>query len=380
MHNRLFRRVAAGALLVSAACASGAQRTEPAGAAPSPGAATAPGANYLYVTNQGEATVALIDVDRRELVTTLDLQELGFSANAKPHHVVVEPDGSHWYVSLVGDNVVVKLDRQNRVVGRAPFEVAGLMALDPARDRLVVGRSMSAVNPPKRIGVVDRDDMSIEEIDVFFPRPHGIVVQPSSGTVYSASMGVNQVAAIDVEDEEVELVDVAGPQHAFMQFALSPDQRTLVASTELTGKLMVFDVSEPASPRLVREVEIGPMAFDPIFTPDGRYVYVPSKGGNFVAKVDARSWEVVGRIEGDAFAEPHGVAFSPDGRWLFVSNNNLRAAHDMGGGEHARHEAGPVKNEGRGWVTVIDTRTDTVEKTIALGKNPTGMGVAAPNR
>ena len=39
-------------------------------------------------------------------------------------------------------------------------------------NQLVVTRSMSAVNPPKRIAVIDRTKMKGDEIDVLFPRPH----------------------------------------------------------------------------------------------------------------------------------------------------------------------------------------------------------------
>jgi len=52
------------------------------------------------------------------LLPLFDFTTMGFSAT-KPHHIVVEPDGSYWYVSLVGDNAVVKLDRANHVVAKA---------------------------------------------------------------------------------------------------------------------------------------------------------------------------------------------------------------------------------------------------------------------
>src|SRR5690606_23906010 len=145
--------------------------------------------------------------------------------NAKPHHIAVEPDGSFWYVTLIGENRIVKLDRNNQVAGQATFEVPGMLALHPTQDLLFVGRSMTAVNPPKRIGVIKRSDMSIEEVDVLFPRPHAMVLDAKDNTVYTASLAVNQMAAIDVASEKVQIVEVGGKQHAIMQFALSPDGR-----------------------------------------------------------------------------------------------------------------------------------------------------------
>ena len=67
-----------------------------------PSASSAQGqSDFLYVANQAAATISIIDVASNEVTETIDLQELGFSANAKPHYVVVEPDGSFWYVSLI---------------------------------------------------------------------------------------------------------------------------------------------------------------------------------------------------------------------------------------------------------------------------------------
>ena len=100
----------ASLLLLAAACA-------PAVAGAGPGV-TGP-APMVYVPNQSSATVSVIDTRLDSVVATVDLQALGFSATAKPHHVAVEPDGSHWYVSLIGENTVVKFDRENHIVGRA---------------------------------------------------------------------------------------------------------------------------------------------------------------------------------------------------------------------------------------------------------------------
>ena len=48
--------------------------------------------NAVYVCNQAGATISIIDPDSNDVVETVDLTEKGFSSNAKPHHVVVDPD------------------------------------------------------------------------------------------------------------------------------------------------------------------------------------------------------------------------------------------------------------------------------------------------
>jgi len=346
--------------------------------ASSPEPAATAGAGLLFVCNQDDATVSILDLETRAEVHRVDLQALGYSPNARPHHIAVEPDGSHWYVSLIGEGKVLKLDREHRVVGEAPFETPGMLALDPARDRLYVGRSMSAVNPPNRIGVIQRSDMTIDEVDVFFPRPHALVLNPDNGIVYTASLGVNQIAAVDPETERSVLTDVEGPPHALMQFALSPDRGTLAISGEISHTVLFFDVSaDPLRPRFLGSVDVDRQPFDPIFSPDGRTVWLGNKAANVITAVDVASMEVVHRLDDPRIREPHGAATSPDGRWILISNTNVREDHSMhmgGGGGHA-HAAAPVRG-GMGSVAIIDAATGELVAVVEVGNNATGIAAA----
>lgn len=312
---------------------------------------------YLYAPSQDDAVVSVIDIETLEVVETIDLRELGFSANAKPHHTVVEPDGSHWYLSLIGENRIVKFDRDNQIVAQADFEVPGMLALHPTEDILFAGRSMSAVNPPTRVGIVDRSTMEAEEADVFFPRPHAIALAGGGTWLFTASLALNQMAALDWREEELELVDLEGPIHTIVQFAVSPDGSTMVGTGEMTGQLLVYDISDPMAPTRTATVEVGQRPWHPLFTPDGRYVFFGNKGSNTVSVVDTSDWSVAKTIRHEAFDQPHGSAVSPDGERVFISSNGSEG--------------------GIGSVAVIDVATLTVERVIPLGRNVTGLGTPA---
>ena len=366
-----FRLIAATALAATlAGCASA-----PAGPPPGPVAASNP---RVYVTNQDGAAVTVLDAVTHEVITTVDLRALGFSATAKPHHVVADPDGRYWYVSLIGENTVLKMDGfTNAIVARGTFEVPGMLAYDPDSDRLFVGRSMSAVNPPQRIGVIDRDDMSVEEIAVLYPRPHALASNPRSVYAYSASLATNRMAAIDPVEEDVSLMefDAGGGEHdhgamdhaggammhTMVDFAISPDGRWLAGTAEMTGKLLVFDLADPAAPRLAHEVALSVRPWHPTVSPDGSEVWVPSNAENAVAVVRTSDWTEVAVIRDAAFAEPYGAIHSPDGRWVFVSNADTKNEYPGEGGT----------------VAVIDARTREVVKVIPVGRNPTGVGTRA---
>ncbi|HEY0306437.1 MAG TPA: hypothetical protein VGC44_15790 [Longimicrobiales bacterium] len=363
------------ALMGSAACATPQPLHEPTSGIPGPGPQPSSAPDLLYVCNQSDATVTLIDTRTNTIVGLVDLTTLGFSKNAKPHHIAVEPDGSFWYVTLIGENKIVKLDRDNKVVGQATFETPGMLSLHPTQDLLFVGRSMTAVNPPKRIGVVKRSDMSIEELDILFPRPHAMALDARDNTVYTASLATNQMAAIDVASEKVQIVEVGGKQHALMQFALSPDGKTLAASGELSAEVLLFDVSNPMQPKFMRSFAVEAQPFDPIFTPDGGYVVVGNKAANAISIIDLQKYDV-SVLRGQGIAQPHGTAVSPDGKWIYVSNNNLNAPSGSGQSPHAMHAAQNASAPaGPGKIIVIDAQSRKISKVIEVGHNASGIAV-----
>ncbi len=377
--------------LAAAAAAPGAATVSPApGTAPLP-AAVDPGgravsAGLLFVCNQDDASVSIIDLETSEVVHTVDLQALGFSANARPHHIAIEPDGAHWYVSLIGEGVVAKLDRDHRLVGTAPFETPGMLALDAERDRLFVARSMSAVNPPPRIGIIRPSDLAIEEVEVFFPRPHALVLDTRTGIAYTASLAVNQIAAVDPETERAVVTDVEGPPHALMQWAISPDGRTLAISGEISHTVHFFDLSgDPLVPAHLGVVEVGAQPFDPIFTLDGGTVWIGNKSANTITSIDVKRRTVTRVLDDPGIRQPHGATLSADGRYVLISSTNVREPHDMAmmagdsahdAAHHAHHAPGDRVVGGPGNVAIIDAATGALLRLVQVGQNATGIAVA----
>ena len=319
----------------------------------------------LYVCNQGEATVSVIDMASMAVETTVDLKDRGFSENAKPHHVVAEPDGSHWYVSLIGANTILKMNRQNEIVARLDnFEVPGLLALDPSKDVLYAGRSMSAVNPPKSLGMIQRSDMEImERVGTFFPRPHPLAVTPNGEHAFIASLGTNQLMGIDTDTRETQLTRLEGTTQTPVQFAATADGSTLIAGGQKTGQLLVFDASEAPSLSVTDTLAVGSQPWHPVIGRQSGLAYVPNKMSNSISVVDVDNASVQATIRGDGLAQPHGTVLSADGRHLFVSNNNREGTYEPRG-----------DNPEAGTVTVIDTRTNEIVKVIEVGTYPTGVG------
>jgi YVTN family beta-propeller protein len=322
--------------------------------------------DLLYVANQEAATVSIIDMTKNVVVRVVDLRDHGYSATAKPHHVAVEPDGSYWYVSLIGENRVARFDRLNNLSGEFEFETPGMLAMDPVGDWLYAGRSLSAPSPPASIGKIRRSDMSGEVIPVVFPRPHALTTDPTGAFVYSSSLGQNHIITYETASGDVTFSPVAGPIHSFVQHAVSPDGGTLAATAQLTSQILFFDLATPATPAFSWSVGANASPWHPVFAPDGLHLYVGNKDANTVTVVSVVNRRVESIITGDGLAEPHGSALSPDGSLLYISNRN------SSGSFTPRHDLGDNGRDGT--VVVIDRVTGDITKVLEVGPLAAGLG------
>lgn len=113
-----------------------------------------------------------------------------------------------------------------------------------------------------------------------------------------------------------------------MQAQSAPSYRAWVAS-EATDRLFAIDF-DGRTATVRDQIEIGVTPMDPDgphglgFSPDGRFVYVSTAHGSpfgYLWKLDAIRGTVVGRVELGNF--PASLQVSPDGGYVYVANFNL---------------------------------------------------------
>ncbi len=334
----------------------------------------------LFVPNREDALISVIDVDAKLVIRTIDLTDadvaFNFTPNARPHDVEIEPDGSAIYASLLGDNAVIKISVDNpdvtgQLVGQAPFQSPGLLALNAQSDQLFVSRSLSAVSPPQSVGIIERTDMSLREIEVGSPRPHALEIDPAGNFAYTASLAGNQLIIVDANNDGVTFTNFMAPFNGFAHFALSLDGTRLAASAQQFNQVRILDTSEPPGVRLIGSTEVsGNQPWQPVWTPDGQRIYVGNKEDHTVSVINAGNLQITQTISGNGLAEPHGSAVTPDGAFVFISNNNTTGAYTP------RYNFG--NNENTGTVVVINTATNEIEKVIEVGRFPAGLSKILP--
>jgi DNA-binding beta-propeller fold protein YncE len=160
----------------------------------------------------------------------------------------------------------------------------------------------------------------------------------------------------------------SGKTHVYVDFAISPDGKTMVATGQMTGKALVFDIQDPANITVTDSIDVKAQPWHPVFSNDGRFVYFGNKQAHAVTAIDMESRKVSAVIEGEGIAEPHGSAMSADGKYLYISNNNREGTYKP---DHVSEEDPP------GTITVINTETNKIEKIIEVETYPSGIGTRA---
>jgi YVTN family beta-propeller protein len=323
--------------------------------------------NKLYVPNQGEDNVAVIDLDSMRVIRYVNVGEL--PAIEGPHFVTARDN--FWYVSLIGAKQVWKFDTHNDtlVVGKANVPGSpALLTLTPDGSKLYVSQFMTSdIN---KVYVINTSTMDVEDTLTVGKMPHGIRINHSGTRLYCANMMSDNVTVVDVATNEVlEHIPLAWnanpvePNYLPIEIAISPDDNFFAVSCSKNTKneVRIFSTSSNA---LVDSFQVGVQPWHLQYLPDGNSVIVTNRVGNSVSQIHLAARHVNTILSASNFDYPHGCVLSANGDYTFVSNEN--AYH---------HYLPRYLSDYVGNVCVIDNALAQVVKVIEVGKIPTGLSV-----
>ena len=354
--------------------------------------------NLLYVCNQLDGRVAIVDTDRMRTIRTVYFDELGQPENAKPHHVVSEPDASAWYVSLIsggdGSGAVLRLSGSLALDPADPayllasstasgaFEKPGMLAL--ADGKLYAGRSFSAASTSNGIAqFAPAPALAFETVTTPPFHPHAIGATPDGRFFLSAGLSSpNAVLLYDATTQDVVASALVPDGLAFVQFAVASDGQSAVLTSQLSGELfeLAIDAGAP-SVSVTRRIPVGQQPWHPVLSPDDQTAYVPNRISNSVSFVDLATGAVTRTMDNASagrtvFSQPHGAALSPSGRTLFVSNRNRTMSGDALYQPPLRFlmpDGTPEPADRYANVVAIDTRTGAVTGVVPQGRWASGL-------
>jgi YVTN family beta-propeller protein len=320
----------------------------------------------LYVCNQADDRVSILDIDA--LVVTRNVNVGTGPGNDAPHFVV--SNESFWYVSLIGAREVWKFDAQSdTVIAKASIQGSpAILAITPDGSKLYVSQFMTSST--NSIDVINTATMTVSSTIPVWTMPHGMCINHAGTRLYVANMMSDNISVIDVEtDQVVATIPLADdvnpfdpPRYMPMEVAVSPDDSLVAVSCSEMQQVRFFSATANA---LVDSVLVGDQPWHLEFSPDGEFCYVCNRRGNTVSVVHVPMGYAMTTISGEqAFAYPHGLDISADGRYTFASNENVN------------HRYVPRYHmEYVGTISVIDNLTNEVLKVLEVGEMPAGITI-----
>jgi YVTN family beta-propeller protein len=277
---------------------------------------------------------------------------------------------------------------------------ARLVALASALAILAAGCGGSPSTIEARLYVANAVDRSVTVVDgrswrqiatIPLPgSPHAINVEPGFRRIWTANIRGDSATVIDVRTNAVvaTIKVCSGPT----QVAFSPaaQQKAFVACTD--GFMSVIDRTTLKETDR-QAIGFGPHALVP--GPDER-LWAANRGGNDLSEIDPRTDKLVARHPAGPVA--YGVAFSPDGKYAFVTSSRWHSIVVIAmsdkqilgaikvGSDPANLAASPdgrqvyVSNRGDGTVSVINALTFQVVRVIPVGREPDGLRLSRDGR
>lgn len=311
----------------------------------------------IYVANEDDGTVSVINAETREVIETIDLKDknvFGADVMFMPHNVQVAPNGESVWVT----GVPMEEGEEEQVIVIDPIK-------NKIKDRVKVGKEQHlahvvldneskyayvTANESNQVIKIDaKKRKEVSRIDLGSGRkPHGLRYYNSK--LYVANMDGNSLAIVDVGSSTVTEVALGG---VAVQTAISPDGQNVYVSLYDTKEVVRVNISSLAVTRFALPSSAqGPIQLYP--TPNSSMLYVCDQGGllgrptnNKVYVFDLASFTITDSIT--AGNKVHGVVVDDTGAKAYVTNTADNT------------------------VSVIDVGSGTVIGTVGVGGGPNGI-------
>lgn len=341
-------------------------------------------ASFLFVLAAGHATGKC---------TVLVAQQDATAINRSPVDLVLGPDES-WLVTANQTSHSVSLVDLSQTQARVLDEISvgerpEALALVPGKNQILVTCGYSGEF--QRLSVAGNQLRREAVVHLGF-HPHGIAVADDGRRAYVSLADADQIAVIDLENNQcLDKIDVGRwPRY----LALSADESRLVVGTSGDRGISIVDLNQRKLLHIDRFVglNIGQMQL----APDGQQVYFPwivYRRNPINERNIRQGWVLASRLgrigfadnahrealsldpSGEAIADPHGMALTPDGRQVVVS---AAGTHEL---VVMQLEGLPFQD--RGSTDHIDAQLLGNAKRfmrIPLGGRPLGLRVARDSR
>lgn len=304
----------------------------------------------VYVVNGEDNSITVIDATTDEVAGTIELVDVDY-----PHHIYASPDRATLLVAVPGADLS---GGHSGGGGHGGGHGGGaVLALDAATGALRTSRSLDAPN-------------------------HNAIYAPDGGTVWTSQMTTpGEVLILDASTLATRRAITVGDGPAEITFAPSGAYAFIANTASNTVSVL------GPSGELVGTVPVGAAPVGAWPGTDGR-MYVDNETGKSISVIDPATQSVVathalGFTPALAAVAPNGelwVTDTDNGKLVFLdaTTGAKRGELATGAGAHAfafssNGAKAYVTNQLAGSVSVVDTTTRTLVKTITVGAKPNGI-------
>jgi len=263
------------------------------------GAAAAPDGSRLYVTNEAESTLDVVDAKTLKAVAHVPL-------SGHPNNVSISKDGKRVYIAIAqAPGAVDVVDTTSATRTKSiPIDGAGHNTFVTPDGKFVVAGSVAG----RSLTVIDQASEAVAWSMKFETgvRPMAFEQHPDGSTarIFVQLSDVHGFAVIDFathrEITRVTLPDVPGatkslniqgsPSHGI---GIAPDGKTLWVNSKWYHFVAAYSLPDL---KPLGTVAVGHYPDWLTFSPDGAYVYVACAGSNSVSVVDTQKLKEVAKI------------------------------------------------------------------------------------
>ena len=268
-------------------------------------ASTSPDGKRVYVSNGEENSISVIDSATNQVVSTIQLREEGEPGD--PQEIVISPEGRFAYVPMYDTDEVIVIDVISEVllesvpVGESPISIS--LSRDGKQCYVV------CIHDPMA-SVIDTTTNRVITTFHTGEGAAGIDVSPDGSYLYLGGHGMGMWQAMGEKNRDIRKIDTT----TFEQLALircgimpigvrfSPDGTFAAVVSHGSGELHIIDSTTDEATR----IKVGNNCYATAISADGRWVYVTNKDDDTLSVVDAVAKKVVATIP--VGHKPKGVA------------------------------------------------------------------------
>ena len=287
------------------------------------------------VLNSGEASVSLIDMDKRAVYKT-------FPIGKEPHHLMITPDQKSVLVAnAAGDDVVFLDPKTGDIQSRLPNIVDPYhIGYSPNKKWFVAaGNRLDRVD----IYAANNQELKLVKVVKAAKTPSHIAFTNDSKLTFVTLQDSNELIAIDLSSQEIVWRMPIGKMPAGVW--MTPGDKHLLIG--LTGSDIV-QVVDWKQQKIIKEIKTGKGAHN--FRPlgDKRHIFLTNRVDSTISIIDMEKLEKVADIKGLP-SGPDCMDITADGKELWVT---FRFAKKVG---------------------IIDIASRKLITTIPVGKSPHGI-------